>query len=88
MRIISKPSDRVLVLMLAFLFIECSCAIVRDPVHESIYSEQLHRVPCMFQPTHAEVNDVLERRANDVRRIESIPGVVRGELHSARAPVY
>ena len=88
MGIINKRSDLVLVLILAFLFIECSCGIVGDPIAESWYSEQRHRVPCMFQPTHAEVNEVLQRHAYDVRRIESIPGVVRGSIHSARAPAY
>ena len=88
MRIVNKRSDRVFLLILAFLFVECSCAIIGDPVHEFWYSEQLHRVPCLFQPARAEVNEVLERYAEDVQRIESIPGVVRGEANSARAPVY
>ena len=85
-RIGGKRSDRVLLLILAFLFVECSCATVGDPVYEFVYSEQRHRVPCMFQPTHAEVDEALKRHADDVRRIESIPGVVRGEL--VQAPAY
>ena len=88
MGIVNKRSDRVFLLILAFLFVECTtCAIVGDPLAESVYSEQRHRVPCLFLPSDAEVAEILERHAGDVRRIESIPGVIRGEV-GIRAPVY
>ena len=88
MRIINKRSDLALVLLLAFLFIECSCATVRDPVSEFVRSQQTHRIPCWLLPTDAEVSEVLERYADDVRRIESIPKVVRKKTHASHGPVH
>ncbi len=75
---IRKRSDLVLVLILALLFVECSMSIVRDPVSEFVLAVQTHRVPCWLWPSIDEVERVLERHAEDVRLIESIPGVTRG----------
>ena len=87
-RIGGKRSDRVLLLIFAFLFVECSCAIVRDPVSEFVKSQQTHRIPCWLLPTDAEVKEVLERHADDVRRIEAIPDVVRKKTYASHGPVH
>ena len=58
--------------LLALAIVEINTVYLRDLVSVSIYGTKPHRIPCDEWPTSEEVEQVLERHTDVIRRIENV----------------
>ena len=72
---------------LIFTIVEVNGAYVRDLLSLGIYGTKPHRIPCSDWPNVDEVEQVIERQAQVVRKIEAVnPGGVRLFISTRSCP--
>ena len=74
-----------MVVGLTFTVVEVNTAYFRDLASVSIYGAKPHRVPCSEWPTANEVEQLVVRKDQVVREIESVkPGGIKVVVNSRR----